>query len=46
MNARATSRASWSCAPPPYGIVNGVPAAAASIAVVGAEVTPWSRPTP
>ena len=46
MNARATSRANCIWHAPPYGIVYGRPAAAASIAVVGADVTPWSRPTP
>src|SRR5262245_20059500 len=46
MKARATSRANCIWHAPPYGIVYGLPAAAASIAIVGAEVRPWSRPTP
>ncbi len=40
MNWRATSRACCSSARPPYGIWNDVPLAAASIALVAADVTP------
>jgi hypothetical protein len=45
-NADATSRAYCCCSSPPNGMRYVLPAAAASIACVGAEVSPWSRPTP
>jgi hypothetical protein len=46
MNAAATSGAYWNWNRPPKGISNARPAAAASMAAVGEEVRPWSRPGP
>ena len=45
-NASPASAVYWSCSEPPNGIRNSSPLAAATIAAVGAEVSPWSRPGP
>ena len=45
-NASPASATYWSCSEPPNGISYASPRAAATIAAVGAEVSPWSRPGP
>ena len=46
MSAAATSGAYWKRVAPPNGMVYERPSTAATMALVGPLVMPWSRPTP